>query len=133
MKLSMEQLSKLTKLSIPTLRVYVSRKKLGTKEGNKRVFSQSDVQKLLRDTKKAPATTKKAPVSSKKTARKARKAAPKAAPKQQAHAPETAKPKSPVSKPGTPVKTTKPSFWTRLFGGGKPKQKVSLLDAKITK
>ena len=48
MKLSIEQVSKLTKLSVATLRVYVSRKKLGTKVGNKRVFSQLDVQKLLK-------------------------------------------------------------------------------------
>ena len=134
MKLSMEQLSKLTKLSIPTLRVYVSRKKLGTKEGNKRVFSQSDVQKLLRDTKKAPADGKKAPASTKKAAPKAAKAARKAAPRKQAGTPEAAKPKAQALKPSTPsVKTTKPSFWTRLFGGRKQKQKVSLLDAKVTK
>jgi hypothetical protein len=44
-----------------------------------------------------------------------------------------AKPKAAISKLATaPVKASKPSFWTRLFGG-KTKEKVSLVDAKMTK
>ena len=84
MNLSIEQVSKLTKLSIPTLRVYVSRQKLGTKVGTKRLFSQSDVQKLLKAAKKSPTAKKtkspsrkasaaKKPASSKEASKAAQK------------------------------------------------------------
>jgi DNA-binding transcriptional MerR regulator len=128
-KLTIEQLSKLTKLSIPTLRVYVSRQKLGTKVGNRRVFSQLDVQKLVKASKKPRAERKsKAParriVARKKPAK-----------------PETAgtsagKSKANSSKPGSQIVKSSPrSFWSRLFGGKKQaqKQKISLLDAKTSK
>ena len=58
MKLTMEQLSKQTKLSVATLRVYVSRQKLGTKVGNRRVFSQSDVQKILKNSQRSKEKSK---------------------------------------------------------------------------
>ena len=76
MKLTIEELSKRTKLSIPTLRVYVSRQKLGTKVGNNRYFSQADVDKLTKGSSRGggrrPAKTAKAAKSSRpaKTARK---------------------------------------------------------------
>ena len=127
MKLTIEQLSKLTKLSIPTLRVYVSRQKLGTKSGNKRLYSQTDVQKLLKASKKP--SLKKRIVPSKKKASTGRKGIKAASIKADV---TRAKPQSLVPV-GPIVKTTKPSFWTRLFGGRKPKQKISLLDAKMTK
>jgi hypothetical protein len=126
-KLTIEQLSKLTKLSIPTLRVYVSRQKLGIKQGNRRVFSQSDVQKLLKDTKKSPVT------------RKAKSAPKKAVPgKKKASSQPAKKPAQKTvvtsAKPTVAtVKSTQPSIWTRLFGARKQKQKIGLLDAKITK
>jgi hypothetical protein len=121
MNLTIEQLSKLTKLSIPTLRVYVSRQKLGTKVGSKRVFSQSDVQKLLKATKKSP--VKKTKPSPKKSTG-AKKSAAAREPAKAASRPAAARPAA---------KTSRPSFWTRVFGGGKQKPKVSLMDAKTTR
>jgi len=127
MKLTIEQLSKLTKLSIPTLRVYVSRQKLGRKVGDKRVFSQSDVQKLLKSSKRPPAEKKIKPPhkkaeASKKTIQAVQKGS------------HVAKPNASISKAGElSTKSAKPSFWTRLFGGRKKKQKVNLLDVKTTK
>jgi hypothetical protein len=125
MNLSIEQLSKLTKLSIPTLRVYVSRQKLGKKVGTKRVFSQSDVQKLLKVAKKSPAEKKQKPPARKTGAVK------KSAPVEQASKAPAARPKGDKVRANEPaVKTVQASFWTRLFGGRKQKPKVSLMDAK---
>jgi hypothetical protein len=127
MKLTIEQLSKLTKLSIPTLRVYVSRQKLGTKVGNKRMFTQADVQKLLKVSKKSPAKSSKLPARKSGGAKKS---------------PATREPaKTAVARPATDKarasgnsgKTVKSSFWARLFGGRKQKAKVSLMDAKTTR
>src|SRR5208337_2820701 len=129
MKLTIEQVSKLTKLSIPTLRVYVSRKKLGTKVGNKRVFSQLDVQKLVKASKKPRAERKsKAPARRVVTRKKPAK-------------PETAitpvgKSMANSSKPSSQIaKSNHRSFWSRLFGGRQQtqKQKISLLDAKASR
>jgi MerR HTH family regulatory protein len=128
MNLSIEQLSKLTKLSIPTLRVYVSRQKLGKKVGTKRVFSQSDVQKLLKVAKKSPAEKKP-----KLPARKTR-AAGKSAPVKQPSKVTSARSKvDPVRGKEPSAKAPKASFWTRLFGTRKQKPKVSLMDAKTTR
>jgi hypothetical protein len=123
MNLTIEQVSKLTKLSVPTLYVYASRQKLGKKVGNRKVFSQADVQKLLKGSKKSPPKNKlKAPA--KKTGRRAIKTEPLKATKSKAinnaASPLAAKPKG-------------ASFWGRLFGGRKPQQKVSLMNAKATK
>jgi hypothetical protein len=126
MKLTIEQLSKLTKLSIPTLRVYVSRQKLGTKQGNRRVFSQADVQKLLKDSKKTPVARKA------KTAPKKSAAGPKKAGNPPASKPAR-KPAATNAKPAAAVKSARPSLWSRLFGARKQKQKIGLLDAKVTK
>ncbi len=127
MDLTIEQLSKLTKLSIPTLRVYVSRQKLGKKVGNKRVYSQSDVQKLLKASKRSP-KAKAAKSTTKKSGagRKPVKAGSKRT--------SAAKPKADSRKPIAPSDKSKGrSFWARIFGGRKPKGKISLLDAKSTK
>lgn len=136
MNLTIEQVSKLTKLSVPTLYVYSSRLKLGKKVGNKKVFSQADVQKLLKSSRKSPpakkATSgKKSPAkkrpTSKAPARKRSRGTIKARPISTSDAkarPVPAVASAPVSTP------TKPTFWARLFGGSKPKQKVSLMDAK---
>lgn len=127
MDLSIEQLSKLTKLSIPTLRVYVSRQKLGKKVGTKRVFSQSDVQKLLKVSKKSP-TAKKTKTPARKTVAKKSAAA-----KETSKAP-AARPRADKVKANEPaVKPAKAPFWARFFGGGKQKPKVSLMDAKTTR
>jgi len=151
MKLTIEQVSKLTKLSIPTLRVYVSRQKLGTKEGNNRFFSQADVQKLLKGTRRSSGTAEKKPAtkssakSASKTAKKpakaaktATRAAAKATPKP-APAPRPASrpaPQRPVpAAPGAElkVKPPRPSFWSRIFGARRPKQRITVMDAKTTK
>jgi hypothetical protein len=131
MDLTIEQLSKLTKLSIPTLRVYVSRQKLGKKVGSKRVFSQSDVQKLLKAAKKSPAG--KAAPSSRKTAA-AKKSTAARKPAKAVSRPAAARPVGGRKAPAEPAeKNARVSFWTRLFGGKKQKAKVSLMDAKSTK
>ena len=113
MNLTIEQLSKITKLSVPTLYTYASRQKLGKKVGNKRVFSQADVQKLLKGSKKPPQKNKAKPPAKKrgKRAIKTTVATPMAA-------------SSNTS--SIAVRSTKPSFWTRLFGGRKEMEKVTL-------
>ncbi len=128
MKLSIEQLSKLTKISVPTLRTYVARKNLGTKVGNSRVFSQADVQKLQKSAKgsnggaKAKANTLKAKIT--KTSTKSK----------QQNKKETVKPKVLLKKIESPkAEPRKKGFWTSLFGGRKAKEKVSLLDVKNRK
>ena len=145
MKLTIEQVSKLTKVSIPTLRVYVSRQKLGTKVGNNRFFSQADVQKLLKGTKKAAAKeTKPAAKAPAKKAKPAKQAKASSRPKASAAKPAAAKPapvKAPAQKTAAPrtdkpelkVKPARPSFWSRLFGSRGPKQKINVLEAKTTK
>jgi hypothetical protein len=136
LKLTIEQVSKLTKLSIPTLRVYVSRQKLGTKVGNNRFFSQADVQKLLKGSRRPAGkpeakTAAKAPSKKAKVA-KAKKAAPR--PKPAAAKPPAQKAPAPkVEKPEVKTKPVRPSFWSRLFGGRAPKQKINVLEAKSTK
>jgi DNA-binding transcriptional MerR regulator len=125
MKLTVEQVAKLTKLSIPTLRVYASRQKLGKKEGNKRYFSQDDVKKLL----KAPS-----PAAKKKPAKKAKPVAAKKSAKKAAKKPAKASQKTvqaaPVAKRPEPAKpqVEKRSFWS--FLQRKPKQKITLMEAK---
>ena len=128
MNLSIEELSKLTKLSIPTLRVYVSRQKLGKKVGSKRVFSQSDVQKLLKVAKKSPAEKKP-----KSPAKKTRAAKKSVTAKQPARAGSTKPKVEAVKTKEPPTKTARTSLWARLFGGRKQKAKVSLMDAKTTR
>jgi DNA-binding transcriptional MerR regulator len=133
MKLTIEELSKRTKLSIPTLRVYVSRQKLGTKIGNNRFFSQADVDKLMKGSKKSGGKGKsKAGARKAAPARKPRKAAAKKAPRAAA----AKKPAAPVKPAPQPekvelkAKAQKRSFWSRLFGGGRPAQKISLMQVK---
>jgi hypothetical protein len=135
MKLSVEQVAKLTKLSVPTLRVYASRQKLGKKEGNKRYFSQEDVKKLLKGPSVSGAKKKKAGKTAAAPTRKRKPAAAKKAAGKAARSPvktsrKTAPP-APAAKRTEPVNppVQKRSFWSRLFGGA-PKQKVTLMDAK---
>ncbi len=139
MKLTVEQVAKMTKLSTATVRLYASRKKLGTKEGNRRYFSKQDVEELRgtpssasRKTKTASKAAKKGKPAGKKAAAKkpvARKATRKRLPKA-ASAPVTAEAKGkPAAMPEPRVE--KRSFWS-LFRR-QPKQKVALLDAKVQK
>ena len=122
MNLTIEQLSKETKLSVATIRVYASQRNLGKKVGGRRVFSQVDVKLLLNGSK--PSAKKPSKTVSKKPVKKTTKAAavrggnPKAA---------TDAPSSVVSKSG------KSSFWSRLFGGRDKKKMSGLTGAKTTK
>lgn len=127
MNLTIEQVSKLTKLSVPNLYSYASRQKLGKKIGKKRLFSQADVQKLLKGSKKSPSKTKPKPPTRKISARKKPvKTEPISA--------SVAKPMavSPKSNAAA-IKSPKSSFWTRLFGVRKQQKKVSLMEAKTTR
>ena len=53
MNLTIEQLSKVTNLSVSTVRVYASQRNLGKKVGNKKIFSQAEVRILLKGSKNA--------------------------------------------------------------------------------
>ncbi len=124
MKLTIEQLSKLTKLSVPTLRVYVTRKKLGTKVGKNRVFSQADVQKLLKPSRdssgKAKGKTKSVKVKTGKrtvNTKQSQKTSVK---------PIVVQAKVEASN----VKSERRGFFSSLFGTRKPKGKDNLLDVK---
>ena len=131
MSLTVEQLAKATKLSVSTVRVYASQRNLGKKVKGKRVFSQADVQTLLKGSEKSsPKKTIKAPArtASKKASKKTSKKSIKTVEV------KAAKPKPVISKPIPVVATTvKPSFWGRLFGNRKTQKKVGLMDAKTTK
>ena len=112
MNLTIQQVAKLTKLSVPTLYTYASRQKLGKKVGNKRVFSQADVQKLLKGSKKSPPKKKAKPPAKKRSKRAIRTT--------------VATPTAASSNASSiDVGSTKPSFWTRLFGGRKEMEKVT--------
>ena len=116
MNLTIDQVSKLTKLSVPTLRVYTTRMSLGKKVGNKRVLTQADVQKLLKAPKRSSAKrnakspTKKA-VSRKRPVKSEPTEASVALHK------KTATKSTQVS-----TKPAKPAFWSRLFRGNKQKK-----------
>jgi len=110
MRLTIEELSKLTNLSISTLRVYASRQNLGKKVGNKRVFSQADVQKHLKSSKKAPGKAKSTNAKKKQGAKRKRI-------KSESIRTSVWHSMVAVSVPSTlSVKPSKASFWTRLFG-----------------
>lgn len=127
MNLTIVQVSKITKLSVPTLYSYASRRKLGKKVGKNRVFSKADVQKLLKGSRKSP--VKKKPKPPIKKALRSKKSA-----KLQPIKATVVTPKDASSIPSTQVlESTKPSFWTRLFGGRKQQKKDSLLEAEATK
>jgi hypothetical protein len=132
MKLTIEELSKRTKLSIPTLRVYVSRQKLGTKVGNNRYFSQADVDKLMKGSKRGGGRKTAKAAKAAKSSRPARTARKKTA-VTRARKPVVAAKPAPapqVQKPELKARPARRSFWSRLFGGPKKPQKISLMDAK---
>jgi hypothetical protein len=118
MNLTIEQLSKATKLSVSTIRVYASQKNLGKKVGGKRVFSQTDVKVLSQGSKK-PSTKRP---SSKKPVPKTSKAS----------TIRVEKTKAAISKP-VANEPAKPSFWNRLFRSGSNQKKIGLMEAKLTR
>jgi DNA-binding transcriptional MerR regulator len=126
MKLTIEQVAKQTKLKVATIRVYSSRMNLGTKEGNRRLFSPADVKKLLKDTAKK--TTAKRKVKKAVARRGASKVRVQEAQKQTVtNRPKEAKVES------QPLKVEKRSFWSRLFGRPPQKKTVSLLSVRPMK
>ena len=122
MNLTIEQLSKATKLSVSTIRVYASQRNLGKKVGGKRIFSQADAKLLLNGSKKL--ASKKPSKTSKKPVRRTTKAVVVKVEKPKA---ETSPPSAVYSKSG------RRSFWSRLFGNRNNQKKVSMMDAKTTK
>lgn len=135
MKLTVEQVATMTKLSTATVRLYASRKKLGTKEGNRRYFSKKDVEELTgpssSSSRKSKAAQKGKPTGKKAVGKKAvgKKATRKRLPKA-ASASVTAEANSkPAMKPEPRVE--KRSFWS--FFRKLPKPKISLLEAKVKK
>jgi DNA-binding transcriptional MerR regulator len=113
MKLTIEQVSKQTKLSVATLRVYVSRQKLGTKVGNRRVFTELDVKKLLNNSKRS--NRKRKSDEKLHEAKAARKSTQIRASKQ-----STIETKAPTAKQKREMpKPVKRSFWRSLFGSQK--------------
>lgn len=135
MKLTVEQVAKMTKLSTATVRLYASRKKLGTKEGNRRYFSKQDVEAISGTSSTASKKSKAASKGTAKPAKRGRPAGKKAAAKKPVakQAARKSLPKAaaaPVAAKPEP-RVEKRSFWA-LFRRP-PKQKVALLDAKIKK
>ena len=127
MNLTIEQLSKLTKLSVPTLRVYVTRRKLGRKVGKRRVFSQADVQKLLK-------TSKGSNGNSKAKAKTSRVKTNKGTLVSKQNKKETVQSKVVQPKIESPkLELKSKGFWSSLFSARKPKQKVNLLEVKTRK
>ncbi len=125
MKLTVEQVAKATKLSVATVRLHAANKKLGTKVGNRRYFNEKDLAAIKaspssgstkQKTARAKAAPRKAPARKKPARRPAAK--PAAEPKPQQAAKSAPQP-------------VKRSFWD--FLRPRPKQKVSLLDAKVKK
>jgi len=136
MKLTVEEVAKLTKLSVATIRLHAAKKKLGTKEGNRRYFSRKDVEEITGSSSSGSATKK--PVKSRKPAGK-KPAAGKPAGKKPLGRPQAARKIS--APPVVEAKTRqvakpeprpeKRSFWS-IFSP-RPRQKISLLEAKIKK
>jgi DNA-binding transcriptional MerR regulator len=126
MSISIEQVAKLTKLSVATIRVYTSKQHLGTKVGNKRVYSQSDVQKLLKATGKNKVKAKQtvAPKKVKRTDSTVKGTRKRTS---------IMKEKSQPEEPAVDAKPQKRSFWSFLFPRAKQNKKVSLLEVKRQK
>jgi hypothetical protein len=133
MKLTVEEVAKLTKLSVATVRLHAANKKLGIREGNRRYFSRQDVETIKGSSRSAggkqPASGRK-PAGRKPAAKK--NAARKAAVKKNAAPAPVQQPKTRQAASAAPAqKPAKRSFWS-LFRP-QPKQKISLLDAQVRK
>jgi hypothetical protein len=127
MSLSIEQVAKLTKLSVARVRAYTSTQHLGTKVGSRRVYSQADVKKLVKISEKNPATAKRMAMPPKPK----HHAAPRKRTRKQA---SLGKEKTALVAP--PISVTKPQkkpFWSFLFPRAKQGKKVSLLEVKSPK
>ena len=122
--MTIEQLSKKTKLSVSTIRVYTPKMKLGKKVGNRRVYSEADIAKLTKGSKKPDSKKTSKPTAKKATKKVATKRATK----------KTAMHRAVVTTKEVPAPTApKSSFWNRVFGGNKKEKKISLVDAKLKK
>jgi hypothetical protein len=126
-KLTIEQVAKLTKLSVATVRAQTSKQHLGTKVGNRRSYTQADVQKLIKSSGKRKNSGK--PKAAKKQPRrnvKASKSAGKQTPIKNMNP-------SQLTEPTSAAKPPKRSFWAFIFPRTKPKEKVHLLEVKHPK
>ena len=136
MKLTVEEVAKLTKLSVATIRLHAAKKKLGTKEGNRRYFTRKDVDEI-KGSSSSGSSTKKPARSRKPTGQKPAAGKP-AGKKPLGRPPAARKVSAPpvvevkarqVAKPEP--RPEKRSFWS-IFSA-RPRQKISLLEAKIKK
>lgn len=138
MKLTVEEVAKLTKLSVATIRLHAAKKKLGTKEGNRRYFSRKDVDEIKGSSSGGNAKKKPAGAGKKPGRKPAAKAAGKAAAAKPAARRQARRPSAPpVTEPKArqaaqpEPRHEKRSFWS--FLRPRPKSKISLLEAKIKK
>jgi hypothetical protein len=130
MKLTVEEVAKLTKLSVATIRLHAAKKKLGTKEGNRRYFSRKDVDEIKGSSSSGSAAKRpagKKPADRKPAGKKPLRKPPagrklSAPPVVETKARQVAKPEP---------RPEKRSFWS-IFSP-RPRQKISLLEAKIKK
>jgi len=117
MKYTVEQIAKITGLTVNTLRVYTSQKGLGTRSGNRVYYTDADVAKLKKG-RRSPAAKGKA---WKKPAQKRSAPAPvKAKPRKRAGEEKPVKEQpAPIVNKEEPAK--KRSFWSFLGISMKPK------------
>jgi DNA-binding transcriptional MerR regulator len=127
MKLTIDQVAKLTGLSVSTVRAQTSKQHLGTKVGNKRSYTQGDVQKLIKSSGKRKTSRK--PKDAKKQASRNLKTS-KSAGKQ---TPIKNVSKSQPTESVSAVTLQKKSFWAFIFPRARQKAKVSLLEVKHPK
>lgn len=135
MKLTVEQVAKATKLSVATVRLHAANKKLGTKEGNRRYFSAKDVEAIKASPSSGSAKKKPGPKKGTAAGRKpaaAKKPGRKPAVRAEKKPAVKSAPAAKVPQAAAPApRAEKRSFWD--FLRPRPKQKVSLLDAKVKK
>ena len=135
MKLTVEEVAKLTKLSVATIRLHAAKKKLGTKEGNRRYFTRKDVDEIKGSSSSGSSTKKpagKRPAGKKPADRKpaGKKTLGRPPAARKVSAPPVVEVKArQVAKPEP--RPEKRSFWS-IFSP-RPRQKISLLEAKIKK
>ena len=122
MKLTIQAVAKMTGLTESTVRQYAWQKKLGKLEGRTKVFTLAEAKKLgglkgasaTRQRRKKPATRRRSAASPKKAI------------------PAKGATKSPKADQEQSIKKRR-SFWAFLGIGGKPKSKVSLMQASVRK
>jgi excisionase family DNA binding protein len=127
--LTIDEVAKITGLTRNTIQVYSSRKKLGTKVGAQRLFTQADVKQLVGSAsekgRKKPAKTAKTAAKPKKKAAK-KGATPRTAPARKSAARPAAAPRK--AEPQAAAPAPKRSFFSFLGFGKKPAKAVKISD-----